>query len=61
MVQNINFLPVGQNIDLSSKLNFIHQHESRGILDFQNTVLDVKILKFHIKWDNSAYIEKYDF
>ena len=61
MVQNVNFSSVGQNGDLSLKLNPTHQHEFRGILDFQNRVLNVKILKFNSNWDNSAYLEKYDF
>ena len=36
IIQNIKFLSVNQNSDLSSKLNYTHQHESGGI----------KILKF---------------
>ena len=34
MVQNINFLPVSQNSDLSLKLNPNHQHKSIGMLGF---------------------------
>ena len=61
MVQNINFLSVGQNRYLSLKLNPTRQQESSGMLDFENRSLDVKILKFHTNWDNSAYLEKRDF
>ena len=61
IIQNINFSSVSQNNDLSSKLDLIHQHESRGILDFQNRAPDIKILKVHANWDNSAYFEKHNF
>ena len=47
MVKNINFSSVHHNRDLSLKLNPNRQHESRGILIFQNRVLDIKILNFH--------------
>ena len=58
MVQNINFVSVNQNKDLSSKLNPTSQHESKGIISFQNKALDIKLLKFHANRDNSAYLEK---
>ena len=61
MAQNINFSPIGQNSELSLNLNPTHQHESKGVLSFQNTVSDVKILKFHTNQDNSAYLEKCNF
>ena len=31
------------------------------MLGFQNKAPDIKILKFHVNQDNSAYLEKYDF
>ena len=61
IVQNVNFLHVSQNSDLSLKLNPNHQHESRGILGFQNKAPDIKILKFHANQDNSVYLEECDF
>ena len=57
MVQNINFLPVNQNSDLSLKLNPNRQHESISMLGFENRAPNIKILKFHANWDNSAYLE----
>ena len=47
-----------QNNDLSLKLNPTRQHESRGILSFQNRVPDIKILKFHANQDNSPYLKE---
>ena len=61
IVQNVNFLSINQNSDLNSKLNPTREYESRGMLGFQNRVLDIKILQFHVNQDNSAYLKKYDF
>ena len=61
MVQKVNFSPVGQNNNLSLNLNPTCQQESRGMFGFQNRAPDVKILKFHVDQDNSAYFEKCDF
>ena len=61
MVQNVNFSFVGQNSDLSLKLNSTSQHKSRGMLDFQNRIPDIKLLKFHSNRDNNAYLKKHDF
>ena len=58
MVQNINFSLIGQNSDLSLKLNFTRQHESKDMFSFQKRASDVKILKFHVNQDNSAYPRK---
>ena len=55
------FLRVSQNSDLSSQLNPTHQHDSKGILSFQNRALSVKLLKFHANIDERTYIEKCDF
>ena len=57
MVQNVNFPPVGQNNDLCLKSNSTRQHESNGMLGFQNRALDIKILKFHTNRDNSVYLK----
>ena len=51
------FSLVSQNSDLSSKLNHIRQHKSRGILGFKNRTSDLKLLKSHLNWDNSAYLQ----
>ena len=32
-----------------------------GILDFQNRGMNIKLLIFHVNWDNQAYLEKWDF
>ena len=61
MIQNVNFLPVGQNKDLSLKLNLACQHKSRDMLSFQNRAPYVKILKFCANRGNSAYLEKRNF
>ena len=61
IVQNVNYSLVSQNSDLSSKLNPTHQHESSGMLSFQNRAPDIKLLKFHANRNNSAYLEKCDF
>ena len=61
IAQIVNFLSVSQNSDLSLKLNLTRQHKSRGMLGFQNRVLDIKILKFDTNRDNSAYLEKCNF
>ena len=61
IVQNVNFSSVSQNSDLSLKLNPTRQHGFKGILNFQNRALDIKILKIHANQDNSTYLEKCDF
>ena len=61
IVQNVKFSSVSQTSDLISKLNSTRQHESRGMLGFQNRALDTKLLKFHVNRDERAYLEKYDF
>ena len=61
IIQNINFSPVSQNSDLSSKLNPTRQHELKSMLNFQNKAPDIKILKIHINRDNIAYLKKLDF
>ena len=43
MVQNVKFLSVGENKDLSLNLNSTHQHDSRGMLGFQNKASDKDI------------------
>ena len=58
IVQNIKFSLVGQNNDLSLKLNPNNQHESIVMLNFQNRAQDLKILKFYANRNNSAYPEK---
>ena len=55
------FLPINQNSDSTLKLNPTRQHESMGMLGFQNRAPDTKLLKFHINQDNRAYLEKHDF
>ena len=49
IIQNVKFLSVYQTSDLISKLDFTRQHESRGMLGFQNRAPDTKLLKFHAK------------
>ena len=61
IVQNVNFLPVKQTSDLSLKSNPNYQNESWDILDFQNRVSNVNILKIHTNRDNNTYLEKSDF
>ena len=61
IVQNIKFLSVSQNNNLISKLDFTHQHESKGMLGLQNKALDAKLLQFHTNQDYLAYLEKYIF
>ena len=61
IVQNIKFLPISQNSDLISKLDLNNQHESRGMLSFQNRVPDIKLLKFHVNRDNQTYLKKCNF
>ena len=61
MVQNLNFLLVSKNSDLSLNVNSTHQHKSMNMLDFQNKISSVKILKFHTTRYNSAYLAKRDF
>ena len=61
IVQNIKFWPVSQNNDSTLNLNLTLQHDSRGMLDFQNRPLDIKLLKFHANRDDWAYFEKYNF
>ena len=57
MVQNVKFLPVDKNSDLSLNLNSTCHHEYRVLLDFQNRAPDVKKLKFYANWDNSTYLK----
>ena len=47
--------------DSISKLNPTCQHESKGMLGFQNRALDTKLLQFHVNRDEWAYLEKHDF
>ena len=61
IIQNVKFSPIIQNSDSSSKLNPTSQHEPRGMLDFQNRAMDIKLLKFHANQENYTYLEKYDF
>ena len=61
IIQNVNFSPISKNSHLFSKLNPARQHKSKSMLGFQNRALDIKLLKFHINRDNSAYLEKCDF
>ena len=61
IVQNVNFLSISQNSDLSLNVNPSRQHEYRGILGFQNRALNIKLLNFHTNQDNSAYIKKCNF
>ena len=56
-----NFFSVNQKSDPTLKLNPTHQHESKDMLGFQNRSPDIKLLLFHIKRDNSVYLEKHDF
>ena len=44
IVQNVNFSPVSQNSNSSLKLNSTHYHEFRGMLGFQNRVMNIKLL-----------------
>ena len=59
--QNVKFSSVSQTNDLILKLNLTRQHESRGMLGFQNIVPNIKLLKFHVNRDNRAYLEKCEF
>ena len=61
IVKYVKFSPISQNSGLSSKLNPTCQHESKGMLGFQNSALDIKLLKFHTNRDNIAYLEKWIF
>ena len=61
IVKYVKFLPISQNSGLSSKLNPTCQHESKGMLGFQNSALDIMLLKFHTNRDNITYLEKCDF
>ena len=61
IVQNVKFSSVGQKSDLSSWLNPIYQHESKGMLDFRNRATDIKLLKIHANRDSKTYFEIYDF
>ena len=38
-------------------LSITRQHKSRGMLDFQNRALDIKLLKFYTNRDNQAYLK----
>ena len=61
IVQNVKFLSVNQNSYSILKLNPTRQHESSGMLDFQNRVTDTKLLKFYTNQDERVYLEKCDF
>ena len=61
VVQNVKFLPVKQNSNLSLKLNSHRQREFRSMLNFQNRVQDIELLKFHINWDNQGLSRKKQF
>ena len=61
IVQNIKFSSVDQTSDLILKFDSTRQHESRGMLSFQNRTPDTKLLKFYANWDEKAYLEKCDF
>ena len=61
MVQNVNFSSMSQNSNLSFKLNSSYWHKFRGMLGLQNRAAYIKILKFHINWDNSTYLENQNF
>ena len=61
IVQNIKFLFVSQNSDLTLNLNPNHQHDSKSMLGFQNKEPDTKLLKFYANQGNQAYIEKHNF
>ena len=52
MAQNIKFLPVCQNSDLSLKLNSTRQHEYRSMLDFQT---EPRMLSFQTEPRMSRY------
>ena len=45
IVQNVKFLSVNQNSDLSSKLNVTRQHDSRSMLSFQNRAPKYKVIE----------------
>ena len=57
IIQNIKFSPVIQNDDLTSKLDPTRQHESRGMLGFQNRASDIMLLKINANLDNQAYLK----
>ena len=61
MVQNVNFLSINQNSNLSLKLNPLYQHKFMCMPGFQNRASATKILKFHTNRDNSAYLGKCNF
>ena len=61
IVQNIKFLSVNQNSNLITNLDPNCQHEFRGMLAFQNRILDSELLKFHANRDKRAYLKKCDF
>ena len=60
IVQNVKFLSVNENNDLTLKLKPTYQHESRGMLSFQNKTPGIKLLQFHVNRDNGL-LDKYDF
>ena len=60
IVQNIKFSSVCQTSDLILKLDSTRQHESKGMLGFQNRA-DTKLLKFHQNRDERVYLKKCDF
>ena len=61
IVQNVKLSSVSQNSDLILKLDSIHQHESRGMLGFQNRAPKNKLLNFHANQDERTYLEKHNF
>ena len=61
IVQNIKFSFVSQTSDLISKVDSTRQHESKGMLGFQNRAPDTKLLKFHADREEIAYPKKCDF
>ena len=61
IIQNVKFSYVRQTSDLILKLDSICQHESRGMLGFQNRAPNTKLLNFHANQEEIAYLGKYDF
>ena len=55
------FSSISQSNGLSSNLNPNCQHESIGMIGFQNRVSDLKLLEFYTNRDNSIYLRKCDF
>ena len=55
-IQNVNFVPVSQNNDLSL-INANRQHESNGMLGFQNKAPYIMLMKFYANQDNNVTSE----